>query len=123
MSKHHKKDKSSKIKREQYEIELRKLQAELCALQAWVKAKEARIILLFEGRDGAGHSVAAGDSERAALAERGLDVDDEESAAGGAGRAVVGRGRVGRGHRRSPAGRRAAAAPTFSDPRDVAIGR
>jgi polyphosphate kinase 2 len=37
-----------------YAKELRKLQAELCRLQEWVKAKGARVILVFEGRDGAG---------------------------------------------------------------------
>ena len=44
----------SKLKRKEYEKELRKLQAELCHLQAWVKAKGLRIMVLFEGRDGAG---------------------------------------------------------------------
>ncbi len=45
---------TSKLKRKEYEKELRKLQAELCHLQAWVKAKGLRIMVLFEGRDGAG---------------------------------------------------------------------
>ena len=40
--------------RKQYEKELRRLQAELCTLQAWVKAKGLRVIVVFEGRDGAG---------------------------------------------------------------------
>jgi polyphosphate kinase len=44
----------SKLKGKEYEKELRKLQAELCHLQAWVKAKGLRIMVLFEGRDGAG---------------------------------------------------------------------
>lgn len=44
----------SKLKRKEYEKELSKLQAELCHLQAWVKAKGLRIMVLFEGRDGAG---------------------------------------------------------------------
>src|SRR5690348_11426334 len=44
----------SKLKRKEYEKELRRLQAELCHLQAWVKAKGLRIIVVFEGRDGAG---------------------------------------------------------------------
>lgn len=44
----------SKLKGKEYEKELRKLQAELCHLQAWVKAKGLRIMILFEGRDGAG---------------------------------------------------------------------
>ena len=43
-----------KLKRKQYEKELRKLQAELCHLQAWVKHKGLRVIVIFEGRDGAG---------------------------------------------------------------------
>jgi polyphosphate kinase 2 len=48
-------DKAGKrSKREKYEKELLKLQAELCHLQAWVKDKGLRVIVLFEGRDGAG---------------------------------------------------------------------
>jgi polyphosphate kinase 2 len=43
-----------KMKRKAYEKELRKLQVELCHLQDWVKAKGARIIIVFEGRDAAG---------------------------------------------------------------------
>ena len=43
-----------KLKRKQYEKELRRLQAELCHLQHWVKLKGLRIIVVFEGRDGAG---------------------------------------------------------------------
>ena len=43
-----------KPKRKRYEKELRRLQAELCHLQAWVKHKGLRIIVIFEGRDGAG---------------------------------------------------------------------
>src|SRR3954451_20934993 len=46
--------KSSKLNGEQYESELRKLQAELCTLQDWVKQKGLRVIVIFEGRDGAG---------------------------------------------------------------------
>ena len=38
----------------EYAKELRKLQVELCKLQDWVKYKGLRIILVFEGRDGAG---------------------------------------------------------------------
>src|SRR5881628_1156017 len=44
----------SKLKRKKYEKELRRLQAELCRLQDWVKQKGLRIIIVFEGRDGAG---------------------------------------------------------------------
>ena len=43
-----------KMKRKAYEKELHKLQVELCHLQDWVKAKGARIIVVFEGRDAAG---------------------------------------------------------------------
>src|SRR5438045_4853976 len=43
-----------KLKNKQYTKELRKLQAELCHLQEWVKHKGLRVILVFEGRDGAG---------------------------------------------------------------------
>jgi len=45
---------SKKMKRKLYEKELRKLQVELCHLQQWVKAKNLRVIILFEGRDTAG---------------------------------------------------------------------
>jgi polyphosphate kinase 2 len=43
-----------KLKRKAYEKELRRLQGELCALQEWVKHEGLRIIIVFEGRDGAG---------------------------------------------------------------------
>ena len=43
-----------KLKAKKYEKELRKLQAQLCDLQAWVKHKGLRVIIIFEGRDGAG---------------------------------------------------------------------
>jgi polyphosphate kinase 2 len=42
------------IGRKEYEKELRRLQVELCKLQAWVKHKGLRVIVIFEGRDGAG---------------------------------------------------------------------
>jgi len=45
---------NGRMKRKAYEKELRKLQVELCHLQDWVKAKGARVIILFEGRDAAG---------------------------------------------------------------------
>jgi polyphosphate kinase 2 len=44
----------AKMKRKEYEAELRKLQAELVAMQEWVKATGAKICLVFEGRDSAG---------------------------------------------------------------------
>lgn len=47
-------DNQSKLDRKQYEKELRRLQAELCTLQAWVKSTGQRVIVVFEGRDGAG---------------------------------------------------------------------
>ena len=43
-----------KLSGKQYMKELRKLQVELCKLQEWVKYKGLRVILVFEGRDGAG---------------------------------------------------------------------
>src|SRR4249920_2409985 len=43
-----------KLKRKKYEKTLRKLQAELCKLQDWVKYKGLRVIIVFEGRDAAG---------------------------------------------------------------------
>jgi polyphosphate kinase 2 len=43
-----------KLKRKDYEKELQRLQAELCVLQEWVKHKGLRVIIVFEGRDGAG---------------------------------------------------------------------
>jgi polyphosphate kinase 2 len=43
-----------KLKRKAYEKELQRLQAELCHLQEWVKHTGERIIIVFEGRDGAG---------------------------------------------------------------------
>jgi len=38
----------------EYMKELRRLQAELCKLQDWVKFKGLRAIVVFEGRDAAG---------------------------------------------------------------------
>ena len=42
------------MKNANYEKELHKLQVELCHLQNWVKEKGLRVVVLFEGRDGAG---------------------------------------------------------------------
>jgi len=47
-------DSRKKMKGKKYVKELRKLQAELCRLQDWVKHKGLRVIVIFEGRDGAG---------------------------------------------------------------------
>src|SRR5262245_6592181 len=44
----------AKLKNKEYTKELRKLQAELCRLQEWVKQEGQRIIIVFEGRDTAG---------------------------------------------------------------------
>jgi polyphosphate kinase 2 len=44
----------SSLKRKKYEKELRRLQAELCKLQDWIKYKGLRVIVVFEGRDAAG---------------------------------------------------------------------
>ena len=54
MAKKKRRDGHPKLKRKPYETQLRRLQAELCALQEWVKLKGLRIIIVFEGRDGAG---------------------------------------------------------------------
>src|ERR1700739_930784 len=43
-----------KLKNKAYLKELRKLQEKLCKLQAWVKYKGLRVIIVFEGRDAAG---------------------------------------------------------------------
>jgi polyphosphate kinase 2 len=43
-----------KIKGKKYLKELARLQAGLCRLQDWVKAKGLRVIVIFEGRDAAG---------------------------------------------------------------------
>ena len=42
------------MKRKEYEKELAKLHVKLAHLQAWVKEKQLRVIIVFEGRDGAG---------------------------------------------------------------------
>jgi polyphosphate kinase 2 len=44
----------AKLKGKKYMKELRRLQAELCVLQDWVKQNGVRIMIVFEGRDGAG---------------------------------------------------------------------
>ena len=48
------KNNGQKLTTKKYEKELRKLQARLCKLQDWVKFKGLRVIVIFEGRDGAG---------------------------------------------------------------------
>jgi len=49
-----KKNDGGKLDRKSYEKQLRKLQEELCYLQAWVREKGERIIVILEGRDAAG---------------------------------------------------------------------
>jgi len=46
--------KRTKIKREAYERELERLQTELVELQEWIKHKDLKVIVIFEGRDTAG---------------------------------------------------------------------
>jgi polyphosphate kinase 2 len=47
-------DAPKKLKNKVYLKDLRKLQEQLCHLQEWVKLKELRAIIVFEGRDAAG---------------------------------------------------------------------
>jgi polyphosphate kinase 2 len=47
-------DLKPKLRRKEYEKELVRLQSELCQLQEWVKKTAQRLIIVFEGRDGAG---------------------------------------------------------------------
>jgi polyphosphate kinase 2 len=42
------------VKRKEYEAELRKLHAELVAMQEWVKTSGTKVCVVFEGRDTAG---------------------------------------------------------------------
>src|SRR4029453_1036914 len=43
-----------KLKRKDYEREMRRLQGDLVAMQEWLKASGAKICMVFEGRDTAG---------------------------------------------------------------------
>src|SRR3974377_2254764 len=54
MSENHKTNHDEKLSNKKYMKQLRKLQAELCKLQEWVKYKKLRAIIIFEGRDAAG---------------------------------------------------------------------
>jgi polyphosphate kinase len=45
---------TSVMKRDKYEREMEKLQVELCHMQRWIKEKGLRVVIVFEGRDGAG---------------------------------------------------------------------
>jgi polyphosphate kinase 2 len=44
----------AKMKRKEYEREMRRLHGELVAMQEWVKASGAKLCIVFEGRDTAG---------------------------------------------------------------------
>jgi polyphosphate kinase 2 len=54
MSKNDSGEARPRMKRKEYEKELRKLQTELCRLQNWIVHKGLRVIVVFEGRDAAG---------------------------------------------------------------------
>src|SRR5262249_53486568 len=54
MSKNQVVESGSRMKRKEYEKQLRKLQTKLCELQEWVKHAGLRAIVVFEGRDAAG---------------------------------------------------------------------
>jgi polyphosphate kinase 2 len=47
-------DSGAKLKRKQYERELRDLHVELVKLQEWVRHTASKVCIIFEGRDGAG---------------------------------------------------------------------
>ena len=44
----------SRMPKELYEAELQRLQVELVAMQRWIVASGARVLVIFEGRDAAG---------------------------------------------------------------------
>src|SRR5512140_3738348 len=46
--------KREKMKKQDYEEELAKLQIELVKMQEWIKAQGLKVVILFEGRDAAG---------------------------------------------------------------------
>jgi polyphosphate kinase 2 len=54
MSKLEQEEPKPKMKRKEYEKELRKLQTELCRLQDWIVHKGLQVVVVFEGRDAAG---------------------------------------------------------------------
>ena len=47
-------DPPPRMKRKEYEEEMRRLHGELVAMQEWVKASGAKLCIVFEGRDTAG---------------------------------------------------------------------
>ena len=54
----HKSSKRGRLALDLYEAELFRLQAELVALQEWVRSTGARVLVIFEGRDAAGKGSA-----------------------------------------------------------------
>src|SRR5947209_18982305 len=54
MSRNQQEETRPRMKRKEYEEELRKLQTELCRLQEWVVHAGLRVVVVFEGRDAAG---------------------------------------------------------------------
>ena len=46
--------KKKKLSKQEYEVEMERLQGELVKLQYWVKEKGLRVVVVFEGRDAAG---------------------------------------------------------------------
>lgn len=52
--KHSKRSKTTRLDKQKYEKELRRLQIELVSMQQWVTAADARVLVIFEGRDAAG---------------------------------------------------------------------
>ena len=54
----HKSSKRGRLALDVYEAELFRLQAELVALQEWVRSTGARVLVIFEGRDAAGKGSA-----------------------------------------------------------------
>lgn len=49
-----KKEQAEKLKGKEYEEQLKKLHVQLVKLQQWVVASGAKVVIVFEGRDGAG---------------------------------------------------------------------
>ncbi|MCI4659873.1 polyphosphate kinase 2 [Cryobacterium zhongshanensis] len=53
-----KKSTPGRVRKSDYNVELRRLQTELVAMQEWVRESGARIVVIFEGRDAAGKGSA-----------------------------------------------------------------
>jgi polyphosphate kinase len=49
---------TGKLSKKLYEAELKRLQAELVAMQEWIRAEGQRLVVIFEGRDAAGKGSA-----------------------------------------------------------------